>query len=183
MVRIPDLDLDLLKGDVQFIDEEQARGSKDLALMRRLNAVQVRWVRAGRRRVPSAIPEPPPRIRPNVPRAVPLVPPPVFLQEATPPPPGVDLELLADKLAARLGPTLASLVAQSGQVSTTTVVRNGASGIVQPDETPMFIPGRIVDPDAVAEIQAETSKSEGKGVADAAAALRKARRGRKKKKE
>ena len=114
MVRIPDLGLEMTKGDMERITEEAAEGSADLALMRRLNAVQVRWVRRynTQRGIPIKTPgkrrsdnQPRPNVRP-----VRTPPSPETDDQRTVSargrqftPPEVDLEVLADKLAARFG--------------------------------------------------------------------------------
>ena len=168
-------------------------------MMKGLNAVRVRWVKRGDPR-PVEAPrrqQPPRRLqRAPVPNRRPQVAP-VQREDAPDPtrienqPPRVDLELLADKLAARLGPRIVQAVQDQVQPLQGTPIRvpftqsatgDPISGTMQPEETPTFIPAVILDPEAKADIQTKTTKSKGKKVEDAADALRKARKSRKKKK-
>lgn len=96
MVRIPDLDLNLFKGDTALVPEEAAEASSDLTLMRRLNAVRVRWIRRCIPK-PAVLPIP---VQPNLE----VVPQPVKADFVV----GVDLELLAERLATRPRPKAGS---------------------------------------------------------------------------
>lgn len=191
MVRLPDLGIELLKGQKAHLTEKQVGESKDLALMRRINAVRLRWVRRGD--LPdSSQPGHRPTTRtsgprPNPPRSLPNAP--------TPPAksPDVDLEALAEKLAAKMAPAVDRIVqavkGSGGQqqviVRTVAGVASGElPGIVVPEDgTPAFIPEKILNDSVKADIQTEKSISTGTGVQDAAAALKKARGGRKQTKE
>ena len=106
MVRIPDLDLALFKGDIKFLTEEEVNRSPNLALMERMSAIDLVWVR---RRALEEEPKPvaavkPPDVRPNVrnfPRRILTREDRERAYREAPKPPEVDLEQLADKLAAR----------------------------------------------------------------------------------
>lgn len=195
MTRIPDLGLELQKGDKVIVPKEKADASKDLALLKQYNAVRVRAVRRFnklRETDPPSTGHTPKRdmgtLRPQPPRSAPLHPPvdarvdapPTGVQPAAP---TVDLELLADKLAARLGGAINRVV--DAVRESRPVVVNGTPGAVSgapgtvPDEMPRFIPEKIVDHDAKADIQTVETTGEAKGLDAAKDALRKARGGRK----
>ena len=193
MVAIPDLGLELCKGDVVVLAEEEVNNSQDLEMMRRLNAVRVRWVH--RYNKMRAAPPPAshrPRPLPNTPRPnLQLVHPAQPSPAAVVPPPteqektaGVDLEKLADKLAARLGGKLDRVLEL---VASRPAAAQGSSpapaGTVD-DEVPVFLPSRIVDHDAKADIKTTRTTGKADGIDEATAALKKARKkARKGKKE
>ncbi len=202
MVRIPDLGLEMTKGDVEYVSEKGAQASSDLTMMREMNAVGVIWVHRGnrlreepkttrRRRRPVLTAGPPPGRRPN---RTPQPTPPDVQTPGSPPhrqatPPQVDLELLADMLAARLGGEIHRVITAVKE-NRPVVVSGGAalpSGSQAPagtvdDEMPMFMPSKIVDHDAKADIKTKKSTGSADGIDDARAALKKARKGRKKEK-
>ena len=196
MVRIPDLGLELTKGDTVTLSEKDANGSEDLALMRQLHAVQVRWVRrcntvqatsplTGRPRRTEAVLRPTFKpVRPHPSAQVDDQPP------GSPPPrqnpaPEVDLEVLAEMIAMRLGGDLDRVIAAVRE-SRPVGRPNGAAGSPSTtgtvdEEMPMFLPSKIVDHDAKADIKTTKSTGDAGGIDDAAAALKKARGGRKRK--
>ncbi len=197
MVRIPDLGLEMTKGDMERITEEAAEGSADLALMRRLNAVQVRWVRRynTQRGIPIKTPgkrrsdnQPRPNVRP-----VRTPPSPETDDQRTVSargrqftPPEVDLEVLADKLAARFGGEIDRVIRAVRETRPVAYPNGGTQSSTAPagtvdDEMPVFLPENLVDHDAKATIHTTKTTGAGKGIDDAAAALKKARSGRKRK--
>lgn len=180
MARLPDLDLELTKGDEVLLSPAQVEKSKDLALMRRLNAVSLLWVHRAALRSPAPRPRPtvlPFRPRPRQPHvALPPTPP-------TPAQDSIDLEKLAERLARRVvEKTIDRLVDAVRATPQPMLVRRGEKasvGTVVSPEAPVFIPSNIVDQDAKTDIQTKKTQSSGSGVSDAAAALKKARRAKK----
>jgi len=198
MTRIPDLNLELVKDQVVLVPEDQAQGSKDLALFKSMNAVKVRWVRRFHKLREADQPftvSTPKRdtraVRPLHPQQAPLASPVDAPEPPAAPNPqlgrqNVDLELLATRLEARLGGAIDRVVAAIRE-SRPVVVSADPSAPGKPgkvgDEVPTFIPDKILDPDAAkkVDIRATETTGEAGGIDAAKAALKKARGGRKQK--
>lgn len=164
--RLPDLGLDLVKGQKVEISEQQAKGSQDLALMRRINAVRLRWAhRADLNMDPNPAPNrvPSPAQVSRAPHYQPV-----------PEPVGIDIEAFADKLIARLTPVVARLIQAMPHSGSSPRITESAPGTV-PIQTPAYIPEKILDESMRADIRTQKTESDGSGVSAAKAALKKAR--------
>ena len=187
MVRLPDLDLELSKGDNVLLTEQQALESEDLAMLRRVNAVSIAWEKHAdvRETVPSFKGRT--RTSPYSPKLKTSLA--VVSSEAKEEPlteHEVDLQKLADKLSERFEAQVDRIVEAVRESKGSTVVVQGAVasdgsvvGEYIPQDTPAFIPEKIIDQEAKADIQTKKSTSSSSTVTDAAAALKAARKGKK----
>ena len=186
-VKIADLDIDMVRGDVMFVPAEAASGSADLRVMQGAGAVEVYYVqrsRETRRRVLA--PPHGPRIPLKKRKAI------VTVKSHE-----IDEDALADKLMERLMPfvgqrvsgdvmermqaTLDDSMQQIRQALQGTVgVRPGVSPGTMVDAPEIaFIPEGIVGAvEGTVEVQEAESEGSG-GVDDAAAALKAARKQKK----
>lgn len=191
MVRLPDLELELSKGDNALLTEEQALGSQDLAMMRRVNAVSITWEKHAdvREEVPTfskgRIKTSP--LSPKL-KTSPVVVTPVEKAAEPLSDHEVDLQKLADKLSERFEAQVDRIVEAVRESNGKTVVVQGTGAVASdgsvvgeylPQDTPAFIPDKIIDQEAKADIQTKKSTSSSSTVTDAAAALRAARKGKK----
>jgi hypothetical protein len=197
---IHDLKLRLRKGQVEFVDETKAKGSKDLANARRLGAVRVRFVE--RSRVSKQPPRnpPPPNVRLKKARRGGGKPP------APAPAPTVDMDEVrrVAREEARAGAkegveeALADFKGQPGvdQATIEAALRNVLPGYSVPaassggtssapapvkakgPEEPVFIPKAIVSKDAK-ELEVSSESSDAGDLDAAAAALKAAKPKRK----
>ena len=183
-IRIPDLNLTLSKGNVVHLDADKADASKDLAMAKAAFGVKVEYI--GRCRAqrpgPSNVPPPPPAPPPQ--------------PEKVPEKEDIDLDSLAEKVAAKMGrdvsairnllkgdmrelllETLSGLMLASGGGT-----QAGNSGRVAPGQVdepmPMFIPDGLVG-DERADIAVQEGEDEGSSVDEATAILRRMRKKRK----
>jgi hypothetical protein len=172
-IQVPDLGLDLKKGDVVYLPEAEAKASKDLSLARRSRGVVVQMVERCRERRRASqergfrAKAPPSIIRPAPPHP-----------ESKPEPkPDVDLEGMFKRL---LDPLLVELAALRRAAQKPVVVPGAARasvptheslGTVIPD-TPMFIPNDLGSSGLKAEIDSVTETSSGGDFDQASAALK-----------
>ena len=181
-IALSDLGLSLVAGDVEYVSEEAARASHDLASARRNGGVVIRYVQRCRERRPRA-PEPPlPRPAPSPPRRVP--------PPAGPPPTPLVLDTtqlvgevraavaegmagLREELPGMLQEAVASI--PRGTVMVPAPGSGMAVGSSQPDE-PLFVPAVIGAGGLQADVSVATEDSGGGGVDEATEALRAARR-------
>lgn len=183
-IRIPDLGLTLSKGNVVHLDAAKAESSKDLAVAKQAFGVKVEYIgrcrtqRAGPRNLPPPAPQPRPE------------------PEKPPQKEEIDLDALAEKVAAKMGrdvsairkllkgdmrellmETLSGLMLASGEGTQT-----GISGRVAPGQAeepmPMFIPDGLVGEER-ADIAVQEGQDEGSSVDEATAILRRMRKKRK----
>ena len=190
---VEDLGLKLIKGQVVYVEETVARGSKDLECLRRAGGVIVRFLQRCRVLRPAQpIPEavtpprnplkallPPPQRTPTAASTTPLPPP-----QAPP----IDLDALAVKVADLLRPTL-----EANQMGMEQAVRKalgniplGTQGVAmapvkQPErEEKIFVPDVEFSGVMRGEIPVEEGASGSGTVDEATAALRKVRAAAKK---
>jgi len=183
-IRIPDLQLTLSKGNVIHLDADKADASKDLAIAKAAFGVKVEYIGRCRAQRPG-------------PKNVPLPPPPPRPEPEKPPTKEeIDLDALAEKVAAKMGrdvnairkmlkgdmrelllETLSGLTLASGGGTQT-----GNSGRVAPghadEPMPMFIPDGLVGEER-ADIAVQEGEDEGSSVDEATALLRRMRKKRK----
>lgn len=168
-IELPDVGLVLEKGQVAVLPEEQARRSADLRRAVQHYGVRVAYVhRAAVQRQQEGLRVPPPPAGQFRPVAAPAA---------------LDPEVLADRIAAgverriaqtldALRPLLAGYVGQPPAA-----VPPFLAGMVS-EEVPVFIPTVKSDLGMKADITVAEAAQEGQGVAEAAKALRKAKKGR-----
>lgn len=186
-ISLPDIGLDLIRGQVEFVPEELAKASKDLARARHVKAVSVVYVqRYARQRaepLPSMTPTAPPRpaIRPAPPPSA-LDPDEVAERVARRLAPGADLAAIREEVSHQLGSMRmilrqelrADLAEVLRGVGTVAVPTSQPGTVTMPEDEPVFIPSQIGE-DLKGDIGVKESASEA-GVDDAAAALRAARK-------
>lgn len=199
---IRDLNLHLRTGDPPvYVPKRQADASPHLKEAKRLGAVRVSWVKRCLVAKPSRQPAPPSvrRIKPAPKK-----------QSGDPP---VDENAIADKVAAKLMSNLdqrdaqlrkelREMVKNGGTVDTAKLAELLAAGIAEKmpspqqvvvqqqreggqsaDDTPHYIPSKIIPSDAKANIKISKSKSDAGQTDDAAAKLAALRRKRKQSEE
>jgi len=178
-MNIEDLGLVMVRGQIEYVDEDQAKGSENLECLRKAGGVLVQYVRRVFR-APQVTPEietptdKPVRALPPSPAEPPA--PPVVLE--------VDYEKLADMVADRLKPSLEGQDKLAGEVrAILEASKRPGFGKVSPDrpkpvqerEERIFIPDVEVSDEFTGTISVEEAVDEGGTVDEAAAALRKAR--------
>jgi hypothetical protein len=174
-IQLADLGVSLTHGMVVYLEAEQARRSLDLHRASKVRGVTVRYVQRFRERRPDA-PAPAPAV-PSVPQhrvpepAVPLHPEDIAHQVVA---------LLLPQFQAMLQQAIAALPTSRVLVPGSVVPGAGVPGTVVPkDDVPVFIPSRIGRDDLVPAFEVRVVEGEGSGVADAAAALKAARKSEK----
>lgn len=179
---IPELGLELHKGEVVWVAEGRARTSEELAIAKRAGAISVRWEE---RCIVSRSPTPPfLKRRPAVPSF------------ATPTTPVVDhtevasktAEALRDVVRQELQEALKGFVGQKpdadaiGAAVRQALASAGRGDVRAPvigSDAPVFIPTKITSDDTKTSINVTTETSGSSSVEDAAAMLKAARAGRK----
>lgn len=181
---IPELGLELRKGDVAWVAEGRARTSEELAIAKRAGAISVRWEE---RCTVSRSPTPPfLKRRPAVPSfASPAAAPVVDHAEVA----SKTAEALRDVVRQELQEALKGLsVGQKTDVDAIgAAVRQALAGAGRGDvrapvigsDAPVFIPTKITSDDTKTSINVTTETSGSSSVEDAAAMLKAARAGRK----
>jgi len=189
MVEIKDLGLKMEKNQTRFVPEDPARASQELEVHRRIGGVSVRYVRRCEE-IRSAASMPPPmrvrsRIVPVPPAPAPVVPPESPAPPRPPRAPAKHIEALADRLESRM----VGLAGEIGQ-RLEGAVKEGLKGARAPaapgdphthpirvdEDTPTYIPDKIVgDLSPEVSVKTKKTKTKGRGVTDAADALRVAR--------
>jgi len=195
-IELPDLGLTLDRGDKQYIPYAEAQASMDLHRARQNGAVSVRPVKRfeERRTLPRR-----PRVSPVVQNPLPqplaspstshTSPPPALIQVIPQVvaqvleekiPPGLTREEVAAEVHVQLAGMESRLLAALAnmQVAGSPVPRTSveSSGTIQDEPTPVFIPDKLVSADVKGDIKVKRSEAKGTGVADAAAALKAARK-------
>jgi len=183
-IRIPDLDLTLAKDQEAYVDEKAAKGSLDLDVARRAGGVQLHWVE--RSRIVKSPDPPVPPVRVDPPKR--------GFQSF----PAERLELDLDDLASRVAERMVSktrdsetnskidalleLVGNLRQEIAGASVASGQSRgrVTVEDDTPVFIPGKLVNED-LGTVEVKTDDSDSGDGLDKAAEVLKALRKRKKK--
>jgi len=184
-LKIPDLGLTMVKGQVEHVEASRASQSKDLALVRRGGGVAVKEVRRSRQtRKASQVAGPRPRLRDFV-REEPVSGPP------TPPPstvtPGpITVQGVVDLAGVRqvvreevTGALKEAFLSGRGPVSMGYHVT--APKVDPTPDTPAFIPDKILQDGVKADIQVEATESEAGGVDAATKALKTRKKAAKKK--
>jgi len=191
-IQLPDLELDLADGQVVYITEAKARGSRDLQRARRAKGVSVVYVERSRVRRPAATKNP----GVSAPVGVPAFLPSEFAQGEKV---IFDPDAIAERVVAALGgPSLDRRISNEvarqvlgmeerlTNVLVQAVERSMAhdhgtwaepgrpAGSVS-DDAPVFIPSRIEDEGLTSEIQVKSQQGDDTGLSDAAEALRVAR--------
>jgi len=185
-LKLPDLGLDLVKGQVEHVGVAEGRNSPDLTRARQNRGVSVREVqRARERRIEMSIP-PRRSLKPTKRGGAQVPPSPLVVQGE------VDMGEFRELIRTEVTGAVKDAILAGGLPSSYSVgvasgeavkapMRNLVSdrGPLEPD-TPMFIPSGIVKKGVSADISAETTESSGGGV-DAATKALKGRKSAKKK--
>lgn len=179
---IPELGLELRKGDVAWVTEGRARTSEELAIAKRAGAITVRWEE---RCIVSRSPTPPfLKRRPAVPPfATPAAAPVVDHTEVA----SKTAEALRDVVRQELQEVLKGFVGQKldadaiGAAVRQALAPAGRGDVRAPvigSDAPVFIPTKITSDDTKTSINVTTETSVSSSVEDAAAMLKAARAGR-----
>lgn len=190
---VHELGIRLMRGQVVYLPEHQAKASSELAEAQRIKAVRVRYVERAimnRKPPPEAVrPPPPPNVRLPRQRA-----------HSAPSPTAPSSSLSMDEVKAaaaeavrestektsreiaELKAMLAAALARPSQGTAAPATEFKTPVIVThaaPAPEPVFIPEQIVDKNATFNLNAESQEAD--GLDEAAASLKASRRGRKKK--
>lgn len=184
---IPDLGLELRKGQIVWMDESRARASKELAIAKRAGAISVRWEE---RCTVSRSPTPPfLKRRPAVPSFATQTVAPAAVDHAEVA--AKTAEALRDVVRQELQEALKGLhVGQKADADAIGAVvrqalasaetgRGDTRAPVIGSDAPVFIPAKITPDGAQTSINVTTETSGSSSVEDAAAMLKAARAGRK----
>jgi len=174
-IRIPDLQLALTRGMVVYLDAQVAKKSSDLTRAIYAHGVSVKYVQRFRERRP-------PPVEPHVESRVqpPVVP---DLPRTLPSEPSVDAETIAQRVVELLAPRLEALLSSrvgGGSAPISLPSSSPAPGKVPlvDDSVPLFIPSRI-GRDDLQPVVIVAEGGEADGVSDALAALKAARKEKK----
>jgi len=181
-LRIADLGLSMLQGEVAWVDEAKARASADLGQAKRAGAVTIKWIE---RCQVSRSPQPPfmKRLKPNWAAASQVAP----VEEK---PSQMDAAAL-DAVSQEVTRLKAQIQAQQGsqealRALVTRAVQEALRGTIgqpsrapdatgRPTDDPVYIPSNIVDRGKTDDIQMSTESSGTASVDDAAQALKTAK--------
>jgi len=186
-IQIPDLNLDLVDGQIAYVDESRARASKDLQRAWGAHGVAVVYMERSRVRRAAASKQAGFPVPTGKPASLPPDPldsvqdPDAIVERVVAAMGGPALEMrirneVGRQMAAmesRLSDVLVMAVERALTNRPVQVVEQGGSmGRVGGDDTPVFIPSRIADQSLTADISVRSQKGDDTGLNDAASALR-----------
>lgn len=186
-LKLPDLHLALTRGMVVYLDANVAKRSADLQRAWKAKGVSIKYVQRFRERRPEPVVLPTPGAVPVEPLRA--VPPPRSSETPSVTEVIVDVDALAVRVAEILMPQIREAVEQAVEqavgkmpvqmVAGTVSMATPAGKIPSGDDAPVFIPSKIGREDLRSTVDVAATAGEDTGVADAAAALKAARKSEK----